>query len=72
MKHPKSIVAELAALERLDILLKSQHHNLELFRDDGVRSVLAALADALNGIENARNDIRWRIYNIQRGDYEQQ
>ena len=72
MRHPKAIQAELAALERLDILLKSQHHNLKLFRDNGTPSLLAALADGLNGIEAARNGIRWRIYNIQRGDYEQQ
>ena len=72
MKHPKAITDELAVLKRLDDLLKSQHHNLNLFRDYNVLAALAALADALKGIDHARDGIRWRVYNIERGDYEQQ
>lgn len=70
MKHPASIVDELAALEKLDKLCSAFHHNVSNNIDDRNLFVRSIVADILTAITFARSDIKWRRIDIGRGEYD--
>ena len=70
MGHPPSIQEELAALDKLDKLAASFHHNLSNNVDDRNLFVRSIVADLLTAITFARSDVKWRRLDIQRGEYD--
>lgn len=65
---PEDVRREVEELKKIRQTLSNQRKNLVKF-DTESRTAMAALAEALKGLDAAIHEIDWRYWQINRGDY---